>query len=541
MKNFDRLLLAAILIITCAVYAPLWSAPALTWDDGSNIFNNPYYTMHLWWALWENAYFGLYVPVTSTLWAGLFWLGGGETWPFRAMNLLLHLANTLLLFSLLKGLAKHWRLQEKVSVALAVGIFALHPLQVQAVAWISGGRDLLATFFALFAAAVYFRWPNKKGYAGATLLFAAALLSKPNTVVIPLAIALIDYFLLSRPLKSIAKRMAVWFILDALVIYITEITQFEYFVNQVEYPKRLLLLPAYARFYVQKLVWPHRLAGNYGLTPESMLAHPVNIILALSFVALFGAAAWLAYKLDKRWFIAGLALVLMLPTSGLVAFGFENISGVADHYMYLPMTAVAAALLLLFTRLQKSKVLFALPLLVIGAWAAASFSRVHVWKSEEAFFTDMAKSAPESYSTAIGMSVVMCEDKKDYNEGLKWIDVALKAKPDDILALANRAFCLLHADRNQEVLDMDAILEKLDYQELKATQPTPYSSLIASVGTAKIRAGEYQMGFQYLCEAYRILPSDPNHRHNLEAAAELLKQKGFDPICANDDSDDMPE
>src|SRR6185312_13945302 len=98
MKKAHRVVVSGILLLSALIYATLWNAPALTWDDGSNIFNNPLFNMNMWWRVWREPYYGLYVPFTSTFWALLYRFEGGETWPFRAFNIVLHLANIALVY-----------------------------------------------------------------------------------------------------------------------------------------------------------------------------------------------------------------------------------------------------------------------------------------------------------------------------------------------------------------------------------------------------------------------------------------------------------
>lgn len=521
--------LGAILIAVISIYAQILTAPALTWDDGSNIFNNPFYNMHMWWGVWTNVYYGLYVPVTSTVWAFFFWLGGGQAWPFHALNLFLHMVNVVFVYRLLKGLAGRWQLRSEYAVPLATTLFALHPLQVEAVAWISGGRDLLSTFFALAATAVYFSSPSRKKFLAATALFVLGLFSKPSVTVLPLGILFLDIFLGERTLRSSLKRMSVWIAFSFVAIFLTVVAQGEHFANQVALWLRPVVVLDNFSFYAEKLIWPLQLSGNYGYTPEHALADGwLRPLLGASVLAF---ALFIAYRYNRRYLIGFLALVLILPASGIIPFGFEQISGVADHYLYLPLAALAAVMLLICAKLEQNKIFLVLPLMLAAFWTATSFARVSVWSSDLNFFSDMAKTSPNAYSTALGMSVVMCEDVKDYNEGLRWIDRALAAKPDDILALANRAFCLLNSNRNQEVIAMDFYLDRLPYDEMSATQPTAYSSLVSSIGTAMIKEEDFAMGYQYLCEAYRILPSEPNHVNNLNAAAEILEAHGINPKC----------
>jgi len=526
--KWKLVILSATVLVSAAIYATLWNALPLTWDDSSNIFGNPFFTMHHWWGVWLEPYFGLYVPVTQSFWALLYWAGEGAAWPFHAFNLVIHCANTILVFFLLEALAKRWRLSCPLATALAVGVFALHPLQVEAVAWISGGRDLLSTFFALAAVGAYFRCPSRRGFAFATLLYAVALLCKPNVAILPLVVVALDRFLFQR--KSIV-RMSLWLVLSVAAIVMTQFAQAEHFTDRTEWWQRPLVMLDTYTFYLQKLIWPAPLSGNYARTPELIVA---NSALIWRDVVCFltGTGLWFwGWSRDRRFRIVGLWFLLLLPVSGVVPFGYQNISQEADHYNYLPMVAVGALSLLLWERLWVNRALIFVPVALSGMWAWASWLRTDVWKSDETFFTDMARSAPDSYNTALGMSVVMCEDKKDYESGLMWVDKALKAVPNDILALSNRAYCLLHAGRNQDVLQMDSYLDHLDLENLGANQPTAYSSFLASLGTALIEEHQYEVGYNYLCEAFRVKPSEPNHVHNLMVAADILKQNGIEPTC----------
>ena len=396
-----------------------------------------------------------------------------------------------------------------------------------------GGHGLCTPSVASGIGGVYYRWRGRTGYLSATVLFVAALLSKPSVVVLPMAIFFVDYLLPVRPLKNTTQRMIPWLVFSLFAIYLTQLAQVDHFVNHVEWWQRpLVMLHNYA-FYLQKLVWPLPLSGNYALTPELVVSQ-INANSIVRLVAVTVAVA-LAYRFDRRYFIGILFLIFILPVSGIIPFGFEKISGVADHYVYLAMGGMAAVLMLAYDFIERKKMaLIAIPILIAAGWAYLSFERTSVWKSDQTFFADMAKSAPDSYSTAMGMSVVMCEDLKDYDGGLKWLDVALKAQPNDILALANRAFCLLNAGRLKDTVELDAYLINMDHDLMARNQPTAYSSLISSIGTARIRNGDYALGFEYLCEAYRVLPSDKNHVSNLQAAANILRQQGIEPSCEED-------
>ncbi len=527
MKKRNLTIVAGIIFVTIGLYALLWSAPPLSWDDDANIFANPYFVMHQWWRVWLEPYYGLYVPVISTVWAALYWLGGGASTPFRILNTLIHVGNIFLLFWLLRGLAARWKLRNPLVPSLALAIFAFHPLQVETVAWISGGRDLLATCFALAATLLYFSRPSRAGFWGATSLFLLALLAKPSVVALPLVLVLYD----EGSLKPKLWKFLPWFLLAGGAVGLTQFAQVEHFINGVAWWQRPLIMLDTYKFYFLKVMWPHPLSGNYGRTPESVVADIVTCGMAVVFGLTMIGAFMLARFASRRWLLMGAWFLILLPVSGVVPFAFANISCVADHYNYPAMAVVAMLFMLALDLVWPKPEYTLLPLALMGAWCWASVERLPVWGSNRDFFTDMARTAPASYSAALGMSIALCAEGTEYAEGVEWTDKALAARPNDISALANRAYCLLRMGRNQDVIAMDSYFDALDPDKLEAEQPTGYSSFLASLGTALVQEQDLEMGYQFLCEAVRVKPSEVNHQRNLQVATEILSQHGLTPHC----------
>ncbi len=524
--------LSLLLIITAIIYSDMWSAPYIFWDDEPNIFKNPYFQHGVWWWVWFEPYFGLYVPVTSSVWALLFFWGGGETWPFRALNLGLHLYNILFVYVFLRLLARELKAKSELAIFFAVSVFALHPLQVQAVAWISGGRDLLAAFFALASTCLFFGLRSRIGYCLALLMFVCALLSKPIVVVLPIALLVLNVACFRRPLKQSVLWLAPWMLASLVTIWLTQKGQGPYFVNEVAWFVRPVLLFDSLAFYIGKTLWPYPLAGNYDHTPLRLMSEPrwwVTSLVCAVFILSVTVYVWCR---ARRFSVLSWWLLFLLPVSGIVPFAYQNIGGVADHYNYLPMVGVAAFLLLLCSLVPSPAQLVPIALVALSALGYVSWRRLDVWQSNTNFFMDMARAAPNSYSTAIGMSVVMCIDVRDYQAGLEWTDKALKQKPGDILALANRSMCLGESGRSKQVLELERELLKLDRQVLRDKAPTPYSNLLTNMGRAAFALREFERGFQFICEAYRVLPSNPSHRQNLLAATELLGREKLAAECA---------
>lgn len=523
------LLLAVLLAL--AIFGQMIPIGPLNWDDDSNIFKNPYYAINSWQPFWTDTYFGLYVPVTSTVWQVLYTFGKGSAWPFRILNLFLHLANIGLVFLLLKSLAQRWNFRSGWALVAAVTLFALHPMQIHAVAWISGGRDLLAGFFGLLCVYLFFRGRDWRNLIPTTVLFALAILSKPNVAVLPALLPFLCWLIDRSKLRLSFIAAVVWSGVTAVSVYMTLLAQRD-FLLALSWWERLLVMGDTYSFYLQKLIFPFPLSANYDRQPEVILLSWEPLIRSCILLALLSSFYLWAKKKEPRFAIVLAWFALLLPVSGLVAFGYQRISTPADHYHYLPMVALAAAVMLWMNICPIwPKVAAATTGGLIAVLAVLSMLRLPVWKSDAAFFDDMTSYAPASYSTGLGLSVVKCEQQRNFPEGIRWAHLALQARPNDMMALANLAYCHF----NSRDLDGAAALEKyldiIDLQVNEAKQPSALSSFLASVGSAMVEKGELYKGYQLLCHSYRIKPSEPNHFKNIRIATDILKKAGINPIC----------
>jgi hypothetical protein len=525
----ERYWLAIIAIAVVLVYASLLRSAPLIWDDDLNIFDNVFYQTGTWWKLWKGPYFGMYIPVTSMIWGTLFDLGHGAAWPFRVLNLVLHLANVTLFAALLSGRLRAWNLNSPVAVATGVAIFALHPQQTAVVSWISGGRDLAATFFALSALYVY-RSDNRRRMAWSTLLFACALLSKPSVVTFPLA--LIAWSIDRQRIRPAVWTAAIWLLMGAVSVLITHQAQSEMFSVIVPLSHRPLIALDALGFYLMKLAWPFPLAADYGRRPDVVWAAPSmmkwTILVALAATALLVFAV----KRDRRYRVVLVWVVLMLPVLGLVTFAYQRISTVADHYMYLPLTALAAAAALAVAKSPRlnGRGGWALFGAILAVYGVTSWIRTGDWKTNQRFFEDMMAKNPRSSTAVINIAAVQCE-KGNWQLGLATIQGTRVVAHTDAAYLANETFCLFRARRYGDVFA----------REKQLRQPTIVASLDsnpeASAVLANAFAGAYLAedhplrAFAYLCQAAAVQPQNLDIAHNVEMAMKELGRRGRVVTC----------
>ncbi len=383
-------LLAALTLCT------LWPATAngfVEFDDLAYVNDNPHVTggltaANVRWAL-TTTEMGNWHPLT---WLSL--MLDAQLWrldPFgyHLTNLLLHTGSVLLLFAALACLSgAPWR------SALVAALFAVHPLNVEAVAWVAERKGLLAAFFALLALVAYARYARGGGrlaYATVVLCFALSLMSKAVTVTLPAALLLLDFWPLRRtalspaPLPGEAPAApASWrrLLLEkapllALSLGFSAVAPLAQqgagaLRTAAERPWEGRIADAVVNplLYLRKLTWPSDLAVFYPHEPRPLLS-PLVLGSAVVLVAMTALSVWSWRRrpylpVGWLWYLG-----MLLPVVGLVPVGGHS---AADRYAYLPavgiflLAAWGAAALLAASRLRA----LALPL-GVAAVAACAF------------------------------------------------------------------------------------------------------------------------------------------------------------------------
>ncbi len=277
------------------------------------------------------------------------WLFGPSPHWHHITNLLLHIANTLLLFTAFRQMTGTiWR------SAFVATLFAVHPLHVESVAWISERKDVLSTFFWILTMIFYARYvnhPNVWRYLLTLFIFALGLMAKPMLVTLPFVLFLLDYWPLQRfepgknivPFKgkslfSLILEKVPFFVLSTVSSIITLAVQKAAVVTVGSLPLSIRIensLVAYVR-YIVKMFWPSRLACYYP-HPEDSLSHLQVAGTAL----LLLATSILIIRFSRRhkyllsgwlWYIGTL-----VPVIGLVQVGEQ---AMADRYTYVPLTGL---------------------------------------------------------------------------------------------------------------------------------------------------------------------------------------------------------
>jgi tetratricopeptide (TPR) repeat protein len=553
--------------VTLAVYWPVTRYDFVNYDDPNYFTSNT----HVLSGLNRGNFAWAFTTGHAGNWHPLTWLslmldveifGKGPFGP-HFTNLLLHAANTALLFLLLRCLtAATWR------SALVAALFALHPLHVESVAWISERKDVLSTFFGLLALLFYAGYAQKRSrvesresgapteslaldprpstfdYSLALLFFTLGLMSKPMLVTLPFVMLLLDYW----PLKRFTILHLVWekipfFLLSAVSCWVTFLVQQK--VGAVVALTRFSLsarignaFVSYAR-YLEKTFWPVSLANPYPYVEH----WPWKCILpaVALFVGLCAGAVWLRRKFPFGftgwfWFVGTL-----VPVIGLVQVGGQSMS---DRYGYVPLIGLFMVLVWgggeLWSRRclpQPFLVLAVLLLLAAGAWQTRI--QVGYWQNTEMLFRHALAVTENNYTACVNLGTCLSA-RGDVQGAVNCYDQALRMNPSDpsVLydlgngfaklgmwdeAIPNYRKALEITPNQADILDNlgFALAAKMQYVEaianFEAALKIDPDSTAAHNNLATVLFREQRFGeaAQHFREALRITPDNPRICVNL--------------------------
>lgn len=348
---FLGLLLA---VATLALYYPAYQHPFVNYDDTGYVTANLHVQEGLDWDTVHWAFTTFY----QANWHPLTWLSHAldcqlfELHPagHHVVNLLLHVVNVVLLF---------WVLYQATGFTgrsfMVAALFALHPINVQTVAWVAERKNVLSMLFFLLALGAY-RWyvrqPRDGRFAVVALLFALGLMAKPQVITLPCVLLLWDYWPLRRMFASApdaspeagqaafpAKSFS-WLVLEKLPLFAIAaasagITMYAQRTGGARnwFPRHVRLENAIVSYalYVKKAVWPSRLALFYP-HPESFNAWTVLAAVVL----LLAVTAFVIVQRRHRYLVVGWLWFVgtLVPMIGLVQVGVQ---AMADRYAYLPL------------------------------------------------------------------------------------------------------------------------------------------------------------------------------------------------------------
>lgn len=527
MGKARRFISLILLLLTLLTFAPILRHDFVDWDDPDTIRDNPRFrppTMASLVEHWREPSAGLYVPLTYTMWGLLATVGyrneAMHPLVFHAASLLLHVASTLIVYGLLRRL-----LESDWVAAVGALVFALHPVQVEAVAWASGAKDLLGGLLSLlflwfYLASVHHR--SSVCYVLSLAALLAAMLAKPTAVVAPLMAGVIDLVLLRRAWRDVL--LALWPML-VLTIPCT------FWTRQVQAIWPATISPLWARpliasdaiaFYLYKLVFPITLTNLYGRTPQAVIGSGA-IYWTWIPVAALAAGLILARKRSPA-LVAGAVIftVGLLPVLGFTPFMFQLFSTVADHYVYLPMFGVAIAFASLVKQVAGRWPTVA-ALTVIAAMGVRSVLQTQYWRDSVTLFTHAVDVRPES-TQAHGSLAVALAGAGRVEEAVPHFELVAARSPSSRLAQQRLAQAYVFTERFEQALipAQAALLLALADPH---SDPSWEHYLL---GKALARSGRLAESLDHLSRAAELRPGD----QSIAAERDAIRQRLDSPTTS---------
>jgi Flp pilus assembly protein TadD len=462
-----------------------------------------------------------YYPVLHSA----FWiehrLWGDSPLGYHLLNVLLHATAACLLAFVLKELWQPKAAAPGGAEWTAALLFALHPVCVESVAWISEEKNTLSAVFCLLAALLYLRWqrPDPKGYLLATACFALAVLSKSVAVTLPPALLVLAWWRQGRiSWKTDVAPLLPWFALGAGAGLITAHVEHGYVsgVSADEFafslPVRILIAGRAAVFYLAKLAWPHPLIFFYPrwtIDPGSLLAwlFPSAVLGAL-------AGLWFLRRRGRGALAAALYFVgTLFPVLGFLNVYAFRFSFVADHFQYLaalgPLAAVAAVLPARLGRFSRAAY-FAAPLGLLGA---LTFMTCREYRDPETFYRAILAKNPDSWIAHNNLGNLLLQNNR-VSEAAPEFEAALRLKPAYLEAETNLGVALYRQGRLAEAVGR--------YEAALALDPRSVP-VHADLGEALLLLGQKPAAAAALAQVLRI---DPANLPVLSELAQCLDELG---------------
>jgi tetratricopeptide (TPR) repeat protein len=525
--------LATWIAIIAATFAAYWPAlrGGLVWDDTSHVTPPQLQSLHGLWRIWfDLGATQQYYPLLHSA----FWiehhLWGDAVLGYHLTNVAQHALAACLVVLIVRrlGLPGAW---------LAGLIFALHPVCVEAVAWISEQKSTLSGLFYLASGLIYLRFDRtrrKSDYAWALTLFVLALLSKTVTATLPPVLLVIFWWQRGRlGWHRDVRPLLPWFVIGAGSGLFTAWVERTYIgaggaTYSLTLGQRLLLAGRIICFYAGKLVWPSNLIFTYprwlpDLTVWRQYLYPLAV-----------GVVWFAFWRVAKRHRGPLASFLIFVGTLFPVLGFLNVypfrySYVADHFQYLAALGVivpAASMLVGWTQRQfpanknVPAVLVVLPAILAGlTWRQSGMYR----DAETLYRTTLARNA-SSWMAHNNLGVVLLHAPGRLPDAIAEFQAALQINPDDAQAHSNLATAL---SRVPDRLP-DAIAE---YQTALQIQPT-LAEAHTFLGMALARVpGRLPEAIAEYQTALDLQPNDPE-LHNLLGVAMAQTPGGMGDAIA---------
>jgi tetratricopeptide (TPR) repeat protein len=562
------LIILLIITGTLALYAQVVTHEFVSFDDDLYITQNDQVKSGL---SWKNLQYALGFSKV-TYWHPLTWLShmldcqlfGLNSGIHHLMNVLFHILNSVLLFIvLLKMTGSHWR------SAFAAALFALHPVNVDTVAWVAERKNVLSTFFWMLTMLSYFQYTRAPGlyrYILVVCIFILGLLSKPMLVTLPFVLLLMDFWPLQRirivfenaDRKSkeakafryegaavsrliVEKIPLLIFALAVIVISSLSIRYGGFQIDTLRVPMGLRIENALVSYvlYLGKFLWPTDLTFYYPY-PEFV---PLWQVIGSGILLITISAAALKYIFRAPYFLIGWLWFLgtLVPVSGIMQGGLWP--EIAERWAYVPYIGLFIAVSwgihdILHGRPWGKKVFLGAAAAVLLVLMVLTFRQIGYWKDDLTLFTHGIEINPKNFCAQNNLGNYYVS-KKNYKEAAYRFSEALRMNPTDVKVMENLG--RLYYDTGDKDRSIHYYLEALQYnpRSVKASfrlgtiyserkefdkatgyflnvikQEPEHASAYYNLGVIAAQKGDKEKAAEYLSTAIKLDPRDAESHYS---------------------------
>ncbi len=541
-----RVIAAYVLVFVLPLLAlsPLFSARFVSMDDWGTISRNRSFLLpdaHSLGRYWVAPAGSLYTPITYTVWWYLATISRdlhpapAALYPvlFHGTNVFIHALSALLIAAIIRRILKS-------NLAAIIGglLFALHPLQVEAIAWASGTKDLLAAFFSALTILLYaLRSTTQTPLSGtpgrgrergvfvlaiSLLAYALALLSKPSAMTVPAILIMIDRVAFHRSWRSTLRSTWPFFMLSIATMIIAWLAQPAIRATPAPLWMRPLMFGDALTFYLWKFIAPIHLAAIYGQTID-VLSHSRWLFIAWSIPAAIAIALFRKRRALWPITLGGAIFILALsPMLGLFRFDFQYYSTVADHYAYFAMLGPAIAIGWIVQQLATNHQ--RLTLAVTGAallvLSVLSFRQSRVWHDDESLFTHSLDIAPNGLLALHNLGNLRQAQHRDV-EAMALFQRAIEVQPNHFESIGTLATLVTRHGNPEGGAQLFEEFVRQQTLMPPSRRPTRYKNDLFTLAETMLKLGHREKAVQYFQMKLAIDPEDSISIHDLARAREL--------------------
>ncbi|HLV87874.1 MAG TPA: tetratricopeptide repeat protein [Candidatus Sulfotelmatobacter sp.] len=538
-------------VSTVILYFPVSGHPFINFDDNVYVTANSHVNSGLNW----NNFKWAWTTTTEGNWHPLTWLShqfdcqlfGLNAGAHHFVNLLLHCSNTLLVFLLLNRSTR-----AKWQSAMVAALFALHPLNVESVAWVAELKNLLCTFFFLLALGAY-GWyaqnPQVKRYLSVFALFAMGLASKPMVITLPFVLLLIDFWPLGRvegwtkpsPEFPLPQQRFSRLLLEKLPLFVLSAASAIITVMAQRTAGAVASLGSWTiTLRLENAIHSYAMYFWRAFLPMDLALYYPALYLqlweaGLAAVSLL-AVSWVVYRFRAHhpyvvmgwlWFLGTL-----IPVIGLIQIGSQSM---ADRYAYIPLLGLFIAVVWAVADIAKSTTLdqrwlIAAAAVVLSAFSLITARQLHFWKSSEDLWAHTLHVTTNNFVAEEKLGNALRDVGRD-DEALPHFFNAVEIQPDVTSARLILGESLLRHGRYSEAM------EHLDAVVRLSKDPSDLCDAYDGLGIASAHIGDRARARQYFVRALQLNSGDQKSLYNLSL---LETQEGIEKLSAEVSSHPTP-